>query len=401
VAQVARPDGCTARGQSQLHGHADFCRLEDGGRQFLGIGERLARGHQLQLTAFALDPQVRARRVNRRAGVPDRGQDAAPVGVPAVEGGLDQRRVSNGFRRAPCILIRCRALHRDRDELRCALAVAHDLPREVGAEVGQRICKPVGIRRPGRAVCQHKQRIVCACVAVDADAVEAGCDRFAQHCVQRIRCDLCIGDHGGQQGCHVRVDHARTFRHAEQPDAVYLAEGDLGPCVGCHNGARGGIPAVWCELRGGRSQPGCDLRHRQPRADDAGGHHRDRTRRQAGRGLCAGGHRSCIGQPALARACICAAGVDRYATQSGWLLGQQAAVVLDWRGGECIACEHSSRIAGPVADDQRQVRRAVLLDARCHTGEAEAVGYALTHSVSPIRLQVQKLRVTGYACGTR
>src|SRR5712664_3268677 len=46
---------------------------------------------------------IHARRVEENAGAPGGGEDAAPVGVAAGEGGFHQRRSRNGFRDAACV----------------------------------------------------------------------------------------------------------------------------------------------------------------------------------------------------------------------------------------------------------------------------------------------------------
>src|SRR3546814_16776693 len=66
------------------------------------------------------------------------------VRVLAGDRGLDQRRIGDGERDAFCALVADRARHPHLDEFRRALAVAHDLMREVerdlpdrGVEIGR------------------------------------------------------------------------------------------------------------------------------------------------------------------------------------------------------------------------------------------------------------------------
>ena len=69
------------------------------------------------------------------AGLADRHHDAAPIGVLAGAGGLDQRRIGDRERDALGRLAARRALDVDRDELARAFAVAHHLMGEIAQEL--------------------------------------------------------------------------------------------------------------------------------------------------------------------------------------------------------------------------------------------------------------------------
>jgi hypothetical protein len=79
----------------------------------------------------AADRDLQAIAIGLLAGLADRHDDAAPIGVARRDRGLDQRRVADGEANPPRRPVRGRAGHRDRDELLRALAVAHDLLGEV------------------------------------------------------------------------------------------------------------------------------------------------------------------------------------------------------------------------------------------------------------------------------
>src|SRR5205085_9553200 len=65
------------------------------------------------------------------AGLADRHDDAAPIGVPGRDRGLDERRIADREADAPRRPGAGRARDLDRDELLGALAVACDLLRQI------------------------------------------------------------------------------------------------------------------------------------------------------------------------------------------------------------------------------------------------------------------------------
>src|SRR5580658_9931822 len=75
------------------------------------------------------------------ARLADRHDDAAPIGVLAAAGGLDQRRIGDRHRDALGRLPGRRALDIDLNELSGALTVAHHLLREIAQELLQRAAK--------------------------------------------------------------------------------------------------------------------------------------------------------------------------------------------------------------------------------------------------------------------
>jgi hypothetical protein len=74
--------------------------------------------------------------VHGHAGAADGGQDPPPVGIAAVQRGLDQGGFRNGARDAVSVLRRRRSLHAHLREARGAFPVADDLLREVARGPG-------------------------------------------------------------------------------------------------------------------------------------------------------------------------------------------------------------------------------------------------------------------------
>ena len=115
------------------------------------------------------------------AGIADRGQDAAEVGVAREERGLHQRRVRDRVGHAAALGLVAAAFDAHGDELGRAFAVAHDRLRQLRAPRrpphraarGPRRCRATSIARVAGALRgdQH-ERIVGRRVAVDRDAVE-------------------------------------------------------------------------------------------------------------------------------------------------------------------------------------------------------------------------------------
>ena len=92
------------------------------------------------------EPDVELVALGLFARLADRHDDAAPIGVLAAAGGLDQRRIGDRHGDALGGLTGRRALDIDLDELAGALAVAHDLLREIAQQLVQRAAKRRGAR---------------------------------------------------------------------------------------------------------------------------------------------------------------------------------------------------------------------------------------------------------------
>ena len=188
------------------------------------------------------------------AGLADRHHDAAPVGVLARAGGLDQRRIGDRERDPLGRLARGRALDADLDELARALAVADDLMGEIEQQLVERAleggeARIGGVGDLGRAALsrgagrEQQQRVGGRGVAVDGDAVERALHRLRQQRLQRRRGDRRVGEDERQHRRHVGRDHAGALGDAVDDD-LGLADldalrRDLRERVGRHDRARG------------------------------------------------------------------------------------------------------------------------------------------------------------------
>jgi hypothetical protein len=135
------------------------------------------------------------------AGLADRHDDAAPIGVLAGDRGLHQRRIGDRHRDAARRSFRHRALDHDLDQLARAFAVARHLFGEIGehgveglaertsgADRGARLMRGAPWRRGAGG--ESQQRVGGRGVAVDGDGVEGVDDALAQ---QRCSAGAAIG----------------------------------------------------------------------------------------------------------------------------------------------------------------------------------------------------------------
>ena len=126
----------------------------------------------------------------RLAGLADRHDDAAPIGVLAGDRGLHQRRIGDRHRDSPRRFLRRRALDDDLDQLARAFAVARHLLGEIGEHGVKAFAERLQARIGGAAIfgapCvgrragrKSEQRIGGRGVAVDGDGVEGVLDAVA------------------------------------------------------------------------------------------------------------------------------------------------------------------------------------------------------------------------------
>ena len=114
-----------------------------------------------------------------RAAPAQRGDDAAPVGIAAVDGGLDERALGNDTRRDTGLVRVGGPVHRDAKVPCRALGVGDELlgeritDLEERAFEGVRRARALGKRRTARgAVGEQDARVVGRRIAVNRDAVE-------------------------------------------------------------------------------------------------------------------------------------------------------------------------------------------------------------------------------------
>ena len=168
-------------------------------------------------------PRSQAVAVGLLAGLADRHDDAAPIGVARRERGLDQRRIADREPDAPRRPRRRRAGHLDGDEFLRALAVAHDLLRQVDhhrVERAAEIAEPAIARArhaAGAAPCRSRTAARVSLVEVSPStviAVERALGRRAEQRLQHRRRQRRVGEDIGQHRRHVGRDHARALGEA-------------------------------------------------------------------------------------------------------------------------------------------------------------------------------------------
>ena len=163
-------------------------------------------------------PRPDARRVAHRA------QDAPPVGVLAVEGGLDERGGGDGGGDGAGGFEGCAVHDADADEFCGALAVADDQVGEVLGEAREDGLHGAAVGGGGRgdggagrgAVGEDGDGVVGAGIAVDGDGVEGVGDGVGEEGGEGGGGDGGVGAEDAEEGGHVGVDHARAFGHARE-----------------------------------------------------------------------------------------------------------------------------------------------------------------------------------------
>ena len=182
------------------------------------------------------------------AGIAGGADDAAPVGVFAIERGFHQRRSGDRATDDFGLLFAGGACNADRDELGGAFTIAGDLFGQVDARLGERFLKFLARRLDARgAVGEDEQRVVGAGVAVDGDAVERAARSVLQAQAQARRRDNRVGHHHAEHGGHVGMDHAAALGGAGQAPAFVreFDAGRFGDHVGGHDRGGGGVEAVF------------------------------------------------------------------------------------------------------------------------------------------------------------
>ena len=202
---------------------------------------------------------------------------AAPIGIAAVDRRFHQRGIRNRLRRAPRIVGRPRAGDADRHQLGRAFAASNDGEREVEAHGADRAdeCRVARLADGGaaRAVREQHHGVVGRALAVDGDRVERIVHRFAQGAVEQRRRHGRIRRHEGEHRGQHRLDHARPLRHAADDD-VAPADGRargrfFREWIGGHDRARRRGTLVGGEGVKRCGQALADFLNRQRHADDA------------------------------------------------------------------------------------------------------------------------------------
>src|SRR3954463_6057825 len=253
--------------------------------------ERPRRAARADRHALDRDVHLERRGVGERAA--DGLGDAAPVGVAAVEGRLDERRVRHGAGR-PLDGRAVAAGHDDAADPLGALAVADDLERELAPGRGEGLAEGELVRRLGldphaaRAAGHEQDRVVRRELAVDADAVERALDRHPEQEVGGLARERRVGLHEAEHRREARLDHAGALGLRAEPHGGAARQRDVDrrallEGVGGHD--RGGevALAVGPQPAGGARQPGDDRLRVERDADHPGRGDRDALVRDARR----------------------------------------------------------------------------------------------------------------------
>ena len=179
------------------------------------------------LTGLALEAHRRLADVEIARRVADGTEHAAPVGVRAEHGGLEQGGVDDALGHGAGRRQVGRTGHGAFQQLRCALAVTGQLAAQMLGDLGQRGDKRIVIGRAlgnfcaGQAAGQQQHGVVRGGIAVNRNLVEGGGHDGGQRLLQRGGRDLGVGGHKEQHRGHVRVDHAAAL--GDSADAHGLA----------------------------------------------------------------------------------------------------------------------------------------------------------------------------------
>ena len=191
---------------------------------------------------------IGALEIECHAGAAGGGEDAAPVGIGAGEGGFYERRIRNGERDLLCSAIGGRAANFDFDHVPGAFAIGDDLQGERLADELQRGAEffPIVVcvrdfRRAGCAVGKQRDGVVRGGVAIHGDGVEGSLDDGAQRAGEQRGGNGGVGGEKAEHGGHVGMNHSRAFGAAEDTnlfaaDAAFCG-GPFGARVRGHDGA--------------------------------------------------------------------------------------------------------------------------------------------------------------------
>ncbi len=353
----------------------DFFELGDGGAG----GEAAFAGDE------AAEVDVDEFLAEASAGVADGVDDAAPVGVGAVEGAFDEEGLADGFGGAAGVVLSAGVADTDLDEFGDAFAIGDDHFGEFEHDLVEGAAEDAGFLGAGAdegsvglAVAHDDDGVVGAGVAIDGDAIEGEIDGVADGAFDFIFGDAGVGGDEAEHGGHVGADHAGAFGDAADAERA-VAAGDFdgegfGAGVAGHDGLSGFFGPFGVEFFAERFDVRCDALHGHGHADDAGGADEDLAHADAegfGRGL---GHEFGVLDAARSGAGVGVAAVGDDGAGVGFahvLSGDADAGGLDLVGGE-----DGFGVGGVIGDDEGEVESFDLriLDAAGDGTGAEALG---------------------------
>ena len=336
----------------------------------------------------------------RRAG---RREHAAPVRVVSEGGGLDERRGRDAARNGGRLGLAGRAGDIDLEQHGRALAVRHDLGREVGtdlserggeARVGRRVA-----RHAARAVGEQDDRVVRRALAVDRDAIEALCDDGPQEALDLVPGEGEVGRDDGEHRGQAGMDHPGALRHAPDGEAVARDGGLLRARVGGEDGRRRVGTARRRERVRDALEPGQQLRHRQRDADHPGREDEHLVRHEPQELGRARGGRARVRLSLRAGSRVRAPRVDDDRLRLGRRQGR--ARNHHGRSLDTVGGEHRRTDGGRPGADERHVGR-LTADARRDAAGEKAAGCSDAHErtseLPACRLIRAPRRAAGRAC---
>jgi hypothetical protein len=202
-------------------------------------------------------PEGHRRRIEGHTGPARRGDDPAPVGVPAVDGGFHQRGAHHGAGDGPTgIGLAARALHRHLDQTGGPLPIPGDAACQVPRHRRQAGLQGVVVLRwQGFAGGKRQEAVIGAGVAVHGDGVEGALHGPVHHGLPDRGGTPASQLSVGQQGGHGGVDHpdplAMPPMRTVRPPSSAL-QGDL---LDHQVGGEDGLGRVWAPL-GAEGPPG-------------------------------------------------------------------------------------------------------------------------------------------------
>ena len=333
--------------------------------------------HDHHLAGGALQDAVGLGGVHVRSGVAGGGHDAAPVGVLAEQGGLEQGGAGDGPGHQLGVLLGGQAVGLHDHQMGGALAVGGDAAGHIHADHVQNLGEGGLVRlslhgHAGGAVGQQEQGVVGAGVAVHGHHVEALVGAGLQHGLHHGGVDLGVGGDVGQHGGHVGVDHAGALGAGADADGaagqlqlighflLHQVGGHDGPgCVGALLHAHVGDDAAHALQH---------LLHGELLADDAGGAHEHLVLPQAQQLLRLGLHRLGVLDALLAGGGVGVAAVDDHG--AGLALLQDLPVQNDGSGAEFIGGEHGRAGGGLFGVDDGHVGLLALAALHAHIAGA-------------------------------
>ncbi|GAF25522.1 hypothetical protein MTY_0857 [Moorella thermoacetica Y72] len=230
--------------------------------------------------AFQVD--VYLIRVDFSTGVTGGTDDAAPVGVGAEDGTLDQVGTGYGPGHLAGLDLAGRAINLNGYQFTGPFPVTGDEAGQVatdilqpGPEGGMLFNGQGGVA--GAAVGQDDCHVVGAGVAVHGHHIKGPIHHHPQGLFQILLFDGSVGGQEAEHGAHIGVDHARPLGDAGNSYRLSpqgQLDGDLfDPGIGGHDGCRRISASLHRQPGGSGLDAGGDFIHRQGHADDAGGGH--------------------------------------------------------------------------------------------------------------------------------